>query len=103
MLRARWFAAVTAALLPVAGFAALLFSAAQSPARAANCAEATDLTVLPSPAGPWTGAPLRVMVVSEKPVDGALSLVAPEPPSLDSAAACPTPENCSSTCCSSDC
>src|SRR5580698_3435134 len=78
MLRARWFAAVTAALLPVAGFAALLFSAAQSPALAANCAEATDLTVLPSPAGPWTGAPLRVMVVSEKPVDGALSLVAPD-------------------------
>jgi hypothetical protein len=69
MLRARWFAAVTAALL---------VSAAQSPALAANCAEATDLTVLPSPAGPWTGAPLRVMVVSEKPVDGALSLVAPD-------------------------
>jgi hypothetical protein len=69
MLRARWFAAVTAALL---------FSAAQSPALAANCAEATDLTVLPSPAGPWTGAPLRVMVVAEKPFDGALSLVAPD-------------------------
>jgi hypothetical protein len=69
MLRVRWFAVVTAALL---------VSAVQSPALAANCAGATDLTVLPSPAGPWTGAPLRVMVVSEKPVDGTLSLVAPD-------------------------
>jgi len=70
MLLARWFAA--------AAFGALLVSTIGSPARAANCAEATDLTVLPSPAGPWTGAPLRVMVVSEKPLDGALSLVAPD-------------------------
>ncbi|HWE77805.1 MAG TPA: hypothetical protein VG270_04700, partial [Pseudolabrys sp.] len=69
MLRVRWFAAMSAALL---------VSAVQSPALAATCAEPTDLTVLPSPASPWTGAPLRVMVVSEKPVDGALSLVAPD-------------------------
>jgi hypothetical protein len=69
MLRVRWFAAMSAALL---------VSAVQSPALAATCAEPTDLTVLPSPASPWTGAPLRVMVVSEEPVDGALSLVAPD-------------------------
>ena len=36
------------------------------------------MTVLPSPVAPWKGAPLRVMVVSEKPLDGALSLVAPD-------------------------
>jgi hypothetical protein len=72
MLLARWFAA--------AAFGALLFPAMGSSAvaQAAACAEAADLTVLPSPAGPWTGAPLRVMVVSEKPFDGALSLVAPD-------------------------
>jgi hypothetical protein len=79
MPRVRWFAAAATALLPVAaGFAALLFSATQSPALAADCAEATDFTILPSPAGPWTGAPLRVMVVTEKPIDGAFSLTAPD-------------------------
>src|ERR1700744_771275 len=71
MLLARWFAA--------AAFGALLFPAMGSPAaaQAAACAEAADLTVLPSPAGPGTGAPLRGMVVAEKPFDGALSLVGP--------------------------
>jgi hypothetical protein len=80
MLRVRWFVAAATALLSVAaGFAALLFSAAQSPAlAAADCAEAADLLVLPSPAAPWTGAPLRVMIAVEKPVEGALSLVAPD-------------------------
>jgi hypothetical protein len=69
MLLVRWLAA--------AAFGALLFPATGSSAAAA-CAEPGDITVLPSPAGPWTGAPLRVMVVAEKPVDGALSLVAPD-------------------------
>ena len=80
MLRVRWFVAAATALLSVAaGFAALLFSAAQSPALAAgDCAAAADLLVLPSPAAPWTGAPLRVMIVAEKPVEGALSLIAPD-------------------------
>src|SRR6478735_2345100 len=79
MLRVSWFVTAATALLPVAaGFGALLFWAAQSPAFAADCAEVADLTVLPSPAAPWTGAPLRVMVVAEKPVQGALSLVAPD-------------------------
>src|SRR5437763_13388034 len=80
MLRARWFAVAAAALLPVAGFAASPVSATESPAVAASatCAEAADLTVLPSPVAPWKGAPLRVMVVAEKPVHGALSLVAPD-------------------------
>ena len=34
--------------------------------------------MLPSPLAPWTGAPLRVMVVTEKPVEGTLSLIAPD-------------------------
>ncbi len=33
---------------------------------------------MPSPLAPWKGAPLRVMAVTEKPVDGMLSLIAPD-------------------------
>ena len=33
---------------------------------------------MPSPQAPWTGAPLRVMVIAEKPVEGVLSLIAPD-------------------------
>jgi hypothetical protein len=81
MLLLRSVAVAATALLPVAvGFVVLLFSATQSPAVAASaiCGDAADLTVLPSPIAPWKGAPLRVMVVIEKPVDGALSLIAPD-------------------------
>ena len=52
---------------------------APSPAAAAiACANAAEITVLPSPMAPWTGAPLRVMVVADKPVEGMLSLIAPD-------------------------
>ncbi|MBV9064330.1 MAG: hypothetical protein JO004_01015 [Methylobacteriaceae bacterium] len=81
MLLARGFAVTATTLLSVgAGFVASPLSAAESPVPAAlaTCAEAADLTVLPSPVAPWKGAPLRVMVVAEKPVRGALSLVAPD-------------------------
>jgi hypothetical protein len=40
------------------------------------CAEA-GLAFLPAPLSPWKGAPLRVVVASEKPFDGELSLIAP--------------------------
>jgi hypothetical protein len=72
MLLASRFAAVAMALL--------LFSTVDSPAEAAsgNCGDAADVTVLPSPFAPWKGAPLRVMVVTEKPLQGVLSLVAPD-------------------------
>jgi len=51
-----------------------------SPAQAASgiCVDATDLSVLPSPFAPWKGAPLRVMIVTEKPLEGVLSLIAPD-------------------------
>src|SRR6202021_2393484 len=81
MLFARWFSVAATVSLPVAGgLAALPFSAVESPAMAASasCGDAADLTVLPSPFAPWKGAPLRVMVVAEKPLDGTLSLVAPD-------------------------
>ena len=71
MLPGRCFAAVATAFSLIAvGFFHV------SPATAApGCAE---VTVLPSPLAPWTGAPLRVMVVAEKPVEGVLSLIAPD-------------------------
>jgi hypothetical protein len=78
LLARRLAAAATAILLIAAGLFVLLFATAQSPAAAAACANATEVTVLPSPMAPWSGAPLRVMVVAEKPVEGVLSLIAPD-------------------------
>jgi len=42
------------------------------------CGEGAEVQVLPSPIAPWKGAPLRVMIISEKPLDGAMSLIAPD-------------------------
>src|SRR5262249_24387192 len=52
----------------------------QSAAAAASdgCANAAEVTLWPSPQSPWSGMPLRVMVVSEKPIQGLLSLTAPD-------------------------
>ena len=33
---------------------------------------------MPAPLAPWSGAPLRVIIASEKPVDGNLTLIAPD-------------------------
>lgn len=76
---ARRFTA-TAWLLIAGVFFILLFSTVESPAQTATgvCKDPAELTVLPSPFAPWKGAPLRVMVVSEKPVEGMLSLIAPD-------------------------
>jgi hypothetical protein len=72
MLFARRFAAAATALF--------LFSMVDSPAQAAagDCGDAAELQVLPSPLAPWKGAPLRIMVVTEKPLEGVLSLIAPD-------------------------
>jgi hypothetical protein len=64
--------------LPIAGaFLALLFPAAPARAQGA-CQGAADIAVLPSPLAPWKGAPLRILVAAENPLQGALSLVAPD-------------------------
>jgi hypothetical protein len=81
MLLARRSAlAATACLLLTGGFLLLSFASGPSPAAAASgsCATSAEVTVLPSPLAPWTGAPLRVMIVTEKPVEGVLSLIAPD-------------------------
>ena len=72
------FAAAATTLLLTAG--ALAVAAANSPVHAAagNCGDNAEVTVLPSPLAPWKGAPLRVMVVAEKPITGTFSLIAPD-------------------------
>jgi len=67
-------------LLPIAGaIFALGLSSFDAKAQAApgGCDEA-DIAVLPSPASPWKGTPLRVMVTSEKLLDGEVSLIGPD-------------------------
>lgn len=49
---------------------------AQTPANA--CTDANEITMLPAPFAPWKGVPLRVLVAAEKPLDGELSLIAPD-------------------------
>ena len=43
-----------------------------------TCEEAKELLVVPSPTAPWKGAPLRVMIIAEKPLEGELTLIAPD-------------------------
>jgi hypothetical protein len=73
----RRFAVVSASMLITGASFALVSST--SPARAqAACEEAAEVSVLPAPAAPWKGAPLRVIFAAEKPLDGKFSLIAPD-------------------------
>ncbi|MGA9429357.1 MAG: hypothetical protein WBV65_07455, partial [Xanthobacteraceae bacterium] len=71
---------MAASLLIAGAFLVLLFPAA--PARAdssvGSCEQAAQVAVLPSPLTPWKGAPLRVLVAAEKPLQGEVSLIAPD-------------------------
>ena len=81
MLQARRFAAAATASLLIAGaFSVLLFPAADAQAQGpiGSCEDAAELAVLPSPIAPWKGAPLRVIFAAEKPLEGELSLIAPD-------------------------
>ena len=81
MFPARRFAAAVTALLPVAGaFFVFLFPAvdARAESPSGTCEDTAELAVLPSPIAPWKGAPLRILVAAEKPLDGELSLIAPD-------------------------
>ena len=82
---ARRFVPAVTALWPIAGACFVFLFGALFPAadaRAAglfgSCEDAADIAVLSAPAAPWTGAPLRVIVAAEKPLDGELSLITPE-------------------------
>jgi hypothetical protein len=78
---ARQSAAALTALLVIAGaFFVFLFSAVDSQAAGPSgaCEDAAGLAVLSSPIAPWKGAPLRVIFAAEKPLEGELSLIAPD-------------------------
>jgi hypothetical protein len=75
MFPARRFAA---SLTVASAFFAFLFPFANAQAQDSPCEASAEVAVLPSPAAPWTGAPLRVLVATEKPLQGELSLVAPD-------------------------
>jgi hypothetical protein len=57
-----------------------MFATIDPPAEAASgpCEQAIGFSILPSPFAPWKGTPLRVMIVTEKPLQGVISLVAPD-------------------------
>jgi hypothetical protein len=78
---ARRFIPAVTALWPIAG-ACFVFLFPAADARAAGlfggCEDAAGIAVLSAPMAPWTGAPLRVIVAAEKPLDGELSLTTPE-------------------------
>jgi hypothetical protein len=63
----------------VSAFVVFAFSLANAQAQSPSglCEEA-ELAVLPSPVVPWKGAPLRVIFAAEKPLEGELSLIAPD-------------------------
>jgi hypothetical protein len=80
MFPARQLAAASALSLIAGGFFTFLFSATDARAEPAlgSCEDAAELAVLPSPLAPWKGAPLRVILAAEKPLEGELSLIAPD-------------------------
>ena len=80
MFPARQFAAPTALWLIAGAFFLLLFSGVDSRAEQSigSCDDAAELAVLASPLAPWKGAPLRVVFAAEKPIEGELSLIAPD-------------------------
>jgi hypothetical protein len=66
--------------LLIAGvFFAFLSSGGGAQARVLSdaCGDTVGLAILSSPVTPWKGAPLRVVFTTEKPLEGELSLVAP--------------------------
>jgi hypothetical protein len=78
--RRRLTAAATALSLIAGTFFASLVSAVDSRAEGlfGSCDDAAAVAVLSAPIAPWKGAPLRVVVTTEKPFDGELALVAPD-------------------------
>ena len=81
MFLGRHFAAAVTALSLIAGaFLVVLVSAvgAWAETRSGTCEDTAGLAVLPSPLAPWKGAPLRVIVTTQEPLDGELALIAPD-------------------------
>jgi len=81
MPNAKRLAILSAALLSLSS-AAIAGTSSPAPetatAHPACAQQASGIIMLASPLSPWKGAPLRVIVTSEHPIDGALSLVGPD-------------------------
>ena len=80
MFSVRRFAVAPSALSLIAGALFIFLSSAvdaQAKEQFGACEDAAEFAVLSSPIAPWKGAPLRVVFAAEKPLDGELSLVAP--------------------------
>jgi len=67
-------------LLGAGAFFVLLFAygPAQAQGAVGSCQDAAEVAILPSPIAPWKGAALRVILAAEKPLEGELSLIAPD-------------------------
>ncbi|RTL49541.1 MAG: hypothetical protein EKK40_14375 [Bradyrhizobiaceae bacterium] len=79
MFPARQIAVAVAAFLLIPGAClAPLFPASAQAQGASACEDSAGVAVLPVPVSPWKGAPLRVLFTAEKPIEGQLSLVAPD-------------------------
>src|SRR5262249_31558691 len=74
MFTARLATAVTAPLL----IAGAVFASSAAPTQAKSACEDAAVPVMSSPFPPWKGAPLRVVFAAEHPIQGELSLVAPD-------------------------
>jgi hypothetical protein len=68
---------VTATSLIAAALFVLSAAHARAEVSSGACGD-SEVAVLPAPAAPWKGEPLRVVIVSEKPLQGELSLTAPD-------------------------
>ena len=71
---------MTASLLVASAFFVVVFSISDLHAenRGSSCVGAAEVAVLSSPIAPWKGAPLRVVFAAEEPLEGELSLIAPD-------------------------
>ena len=80
MIPTRQYAArpTAPALIATTLFACMLFAGVASAQQPAASCDDAELAVLPSPIVPWKGAPLRVVFAAEKPLEGELSLIAPD-------------------------
>jgi len=86
VISGRGFSTAAAALLLAAGGIMTAICAvpaahaqtAQPQTAAAKCEDALQIAVLPAPLEPWKGAPLRVLLAAEKPLDAQLSLIGPD-------------------------
>jgi hypothetical protein len=73
----RFAVAATGSLLLASALFALSVQQSQAASPSATCEDSAEIAALSSPITPWQGAPLRVLFVTEKPLDGELSLIAP--------------------------